>query len=104
MKVTFNKMQIMNRAVKLAGEAVERLAEDLRLRIQKKLALHNSSLTAGLNASPPGMPPGNRTGALMRSITAVDVTTDRFKPHWRVGTKLPMPRFRSSAGASGPSA
>ncbi len=98
MKVEFNKNAAISKIQKAAAQVVATIAVDLQGRIKTKLAAHNSSLTGGLNASPPGSPPGNRTGALLRSIDAINVTTDANHPHWRVGTKLPYAKIQEYGG------
>ncbi len=98
MKMESNRQATMDKLRKLAKQAVYASAIELQDRIQAKLNLHNSSLTSGGIPSAPGMPPGNRTGALMRSIQVIDSTIDPNKPRYRVGTKIVYARIQEFGG------
>ncbi len=88
MKIEFNKDKFMREAVKVVGRAVKESAIELQADIQQSLNKGSSNIGSGGKSSPAGDPPFNNTGALMRSIQAVDITVDPLIPKWRVGTNL----------------
>lgn len=98
MNVTFNKLAVLQKVQKMAAKVIEHTALELQKAIKLKLNLHNSSLSAGLHSSPPGSPPGKQSGALARSIQAVNDTTDANKPRWIVGTKMKYAKILEFGG------
>ncbi len=98
MKVSFDKISLMGRLEKDVKRAVASLAIKLQEGIKEQLNKANSSLTSGGTPSTPGQPPAKRTGALARSIQAIDVTIDPKKPTYRVGTNLPYARIQEFGG------
>lgn len=98
MNFQFNKLEVIAKVAKDAMRAVQASAIQLQGRIQDRLNLRSSNIGSGGQSSPPGEPPANRTGALMRSVQAIDVTTDRMRPTWRVGTALPYAKIQEFGG------
>ncbi len=98
MKMEGDKLKAMARIQKLAAAYVADSAVRLQKRIQDKLNQKNSSLTSGLNPSAPGEPPANRTGNLKKKIDVVNVTVNKLKPTWRVGTNVVYARIQEFGG------
>ncbi len=98
MKMTYDHNKIVNRIRKMAMAEVSKSAIEIQKIIQGKLNLSASNIGNGGTPSTKGSPPANRTGALMRSIQAVNVTVNPSIPTWRVGTKIKYARIQEFGG------
>lgn len=97
MKMEMDRQKIMDRIRGEVSRVIATNAITIQKAIQAKLNQGNSSLTAG-DASPASAPPANRTGALMRSIQAINTTTEPNKPKWTVGTAAVYARIQEYGG------
>lgn len=98
MGLKFDKNKTIARIQLAALHGVARGAIMLQDNVVAKLSRVASNVGAGGHPSPPGSPPGQNTGALARSIQAVDVTKTPMKPTYRVGTKLIYARIQEYGG------
>lgn len=96
MKTTFDRQKILQRVKDGVFFAIQKSAFELQANVQK--SLNQGASNFGGAPSSPGSPPHNRTGALMRSIQAIDLTVDPIRPSYRVGTNLEYARIQEYGG------
>lgn len=98
MNVSFDKAKFMQKVTQKVLGAIAISAIELQETIRGKLNLASSNIGSGGHPSTPGNPPAKRTGALARSIQAVNITKNPLMPTYRVGTNNVYARIQEYGG------